>query len=85
MNAFVALPLMILETISKLRCRIDGKWDHQHSLFVHLIDSIFRSVQLPFQHKVPLQNLGPLCELDTAGTGIQRMDLIITDIDLPQP
>ena len=43
--------------------------------------SIFRSVQLPVQHKVPLQNIGPLHELDTTGTG--RMDLIITYSDLP--
>ena len=43
--------------------------------------SIFRSVQLPVQHEVPLQNLGPLRELDTTGTG--RMDLIITYSDLP--
>ena len=43
--------------------------------------SIFRSVKLPVQHEVPLQNLGPLRELDTTGTG--RMDLIITYSDLP--
>ena len=43
--------------------------------------SIFRSVQQPVQHEVPLQNLGPLCELDTTGT--ERMDLIITYSCLP--
>ena len=63
------------------KCRIGGEWDHRHSVLVHLMASIFRSVQLPVQHEVPLQNLGPLRELDTTGTG--RMDLIITYSDLP--
>ena len=62
------------------KCRIGGEWDHRHSVLVHLMASIFRSVQLPLQHKLPLQNLGPLCKLDTTGTG--RME-IVTYSDFP--
>jgi len=46
---------------------------------VHLIASIYRSVQFSVQHEVPLQNIGPLISADSNGSG--RMDLVVTSSD----
>jgi hypothetical protein len=62
-----------------LKCRVGGEWSHRHSALVHLIASIYRSVQLTVQHEVPLQNLGPLISADSNGNG--RMDLVVTSSD----
>jgi hypothetical protein len=61
------------------KCRVGGEWSHRHSALVHLIASIYRSVQFSVQHEVPLQNIGPLISADSNGSG--RMDLVVTSSD----